>query len=45
MAGAQEQNYADLAARIVKTSASIKPGDVVVVAGGKHNLNAMRRRS
>lgn len=37
-ANAQENNYAELAARIVKTSANLKPGDVVVVAGGKHNL-------
>lgn len=37
-ANAQENNYAELAAKIVKTSASVKPGDVVIVAGGKHDL-------
>lgn len=41
VASAQEKNYGDLAARIVKTSAGVKPGDVVVVAGGKHNLAVM----
>jgi aminopeptidase len=40
-AEAQENNYAELATKIVKTSASVKPGDVVVVAGGKHNIALM----
>jgi aminopeptidase len=34
-------DYAELAARVVKTSAGIKPGDVVVVFGGKHNVPVM----
>lgn len=38
---AQEINYGELASRIVKTSANIKPGDVVVVSGGKHDLALM----
>ena len=40
-ARAQEMNYGELASRIVKTSANIKPGDVVVVSGGKHNIALM----
>ena len=38
---AQGADYGELAARIVKTSANVKPGDVVVVAGGKHNIALM----
>jgi len=38
---AQENNFADLSAKIVKTSARVKPGDVVVIAGGKHNIDFM----
>ncbi len=34
-------NLAALAHRIVTTSAGIKPGDVVVVAGGKHTIPLM----
>jgi leucyl aminopeptidase (aminopeptidase T) len=41
----QEPNYAELAARVIKTSADIKPGDVVVVSGGKHNLGVMEELS
>ena len=41
IANAQEPNYGELARRIVKTSANIKPGDVVVVAGGKHDISLM----
>jgi len=37
----QAQNYEELARRIVSTSAAIKPGDVVVVAGGKHTVPLM----
>jgi leucyl aminopeptidase (aminopeptidase T) len=40
-AKAQEMNYGELASRIVKTSANVKPGDVVVVSGGKHNIALM----
>lgn len=38
---AKAQDYAELARRMVKTSASIKPGDVVVVSGGKHDVALM----
>ena len=38
---AKAQDYAELARRIVKTSASVKPGDVVVVSGGKHDVALM----
>jgi len=38
---AQEMNYAELASKIIKTSANVKPGDVVVVSGGKHNIELM----
>jgi leucyl aminopeptidase (aminopeptidase T) len=37
----QGQDYAELAAWVIKTSAGIKPGDVVVVSGGKHNVALM----
>lgn len=40
-ARAQNTDYAELAARIVKTSAAVKPGDVVVIAGGKHNISLL----
>ena len=32
-----------LAQQVVKTSANIKPGDVVVIAGGKHNIDLMEK--
>jgi aminopeptidase len=38
---AKAQDYAELARRMVKTSASVKPGDVVVVFGGKHDVALM----
>jgi leucyl aminopeptidase (aminopeptidase T) len=38
---AQQPNYDQLAKRIVQTSAAIKPGEVVIIAGGKHNLPLM----
>ena len=38
---AKAQDYAELARRIVKASASVKPGDVVVVSGGKHDVALM----
>jgi leucyl aminopeptidase (aminopeptidase T) len=38
---AEENNYADIAARIIKTSANVKPGDVVAISGGKHNIAVM----
>ena len=40
-ASAQEAQQAALAKRIVTTSVNIQPGDVVVVAGGKHNIDLM----
>jgi leucyl aminopeptidase (aminopeptidase T) len=40
-AAAQEAQHAALAKRIVTTSVNIQPGDVVVVAGGKHNIDMM----
>ena len=40
-AKAQEMDYGELARRVVKTSANVKPGDVVVVYGGKHNIPLM----
>jgi len=38
---AQKMDYAELGKRIVNTSADIQPGDVVVVAGGKHTIDLM----
>jgi aminopeptidase len=38
---AQQPNFDELAKRIVETSVSVKPGDVVIVNGGKHNLSLM----
>jgi len=38
---AQEVNFAELARKIVKTSANVKPGDVVVVFGGTHTIPLM----
>jgi leucyl aminopeptidase (aminopeptidase T) len=38
---AQQPNFEELAKRIVNTSVNVKPGDVVVVNGGKHNLALM----
>ena len=38
---AKAQDYVELARRIVKTSASVKPGDVVVVFGGTHDIALM----
>jgi aminopeptidase len=40
-ARAQEVNYGELAGKIIKTSANIKPGDVVVVSGGRHDVDLM----
>jgi leucyl aminopeptidase (aminopeptidase T) len=37
----QPQDYAVLARRIVAESANIKPGDVVVINGGQHNIPLM----
>lgn len=37
----QSEKYAELAPRIVSTSANIKPGEVVVVFGGKHTIPLM----
>ena len=38
---AQDANFAELAGKIIKNSTAIKPGDVVVVAGGKHDVDLM----
>jgi leucyl aminopeptidase (aminopeptidase T) len=38
---AEERDFTALAERIVNTSANVQPGDVVVVAGGKHNISLM----
>lgn len=38
---AQKMDYAELGKRIATTSADIQPGDVVVVAGGKHTIDLM----
>jgi leucyl aminopeptidase (aminopeptidase T) len=38
---AQQPDYDQLAKRIVQTSAAIKPGEVVIISGGKHNLALM----
>lgn len=40
-AKAQEDSYSKLADRIVTTAANVKPGDVVVVAGGRHTIGLM----
>lgn len=37
----QSQEYTELARRVVSTSANIKPGEVVVVVGGKHTIPLM----
>jgi leucyl aminopeptidase (aminopeptidase T) len=37
----QEKSHAELARQIVTASAGVKPGDVVVIAGGKHNVGLM----
>ncbi len=37
----QSQKYAELARRVVSTSANIKPGEVAVVYGGKHTIPLM----
>ena len=38
---AQETNFAGLAKRVVAVSANVKPGEVVVVNGGKHTVPLM----
>lgn len=40
-AKAQDKDYGELAGRIIKTSAGVKPGDVVVISGGKHDMALM----
>ena len=37
----QEEQWKELAHHIIHTSANVKPGDVVVVYGGKHNIPLM----
>jgi leucyl aminopeptidase (aminopeptidase T) len=34
-------DYSEMAARVVKTSAGVKPGDVVIIQGGKHTVDLM----
>jgi aminopeptidase len=36
---AQEMNFSEMAGTIVKTSAGVKPGDVVMIFGGRHNMD------
>ena len=38
---AQERNFDELAHRIVTASANVKPGEVVVISGGKHTIPLM----
>jgi aminopeptidase len=38
---AQDVNFSELARKVVKTSANVKPGDVVVVSGGTHTILLM----
>jgi leucyl aminopeptidase (aminopeptidase T) len=38
---AQSQSFEALARKVVSTSANIKPGDVVVIQGGKHTIPLM----
>lgn len=38
---AQSPDFAELGKRIATTSANIKPGDVVVIYGGKHTIDLM----
>jgi aminopeptidase len=40
-ASATETRFSDLAHRIVTTSAAVKPGEAVVIAGGKHTIPLM----
>ena len=41
-ATAQESNrFTELARRVVATSAAVKPGEVVVISGGKHTISLM----
>ncbi len=37
----QERNFGELARRVVTTSVGVKPGDVVVITGGKHTIPLM----
>ena len=36
-----QPDYDQLAHRVINTTAQVKPGDVVVISGGKHNLALM----
>ncbi len=38
---AQEKNFDELAHRVVTASANVKPGEVVVISGGKHTIPLM----
>src|SRR6266704_4291798 len=40
-ANPQERDLGELARRVVTTSVSVKPGDVVVITGGKHTVPLM----
>lgn len=41
LAAAQERDFGELAHRVVTTSANVKPGEVVVISGGKHTIPLM----
>jgi aminopeptidase len=41
LAKAQEKDFAELAHRVVTSSVAVKPGDVVVISGGKHTIPLM----
>ncbi len=40
-ANPQERDFGELARRVLTTSVSVKPGDVVVISGGKHTIPLM----
>lgn len=40
-AAAQEGSFGELAHRVITTSANVKPGEVVVISGGKHTIPLM----
>src|SRR2546422_7387284 len=44
-AAAQQGNVDRLAHRIVTTSVAVRPGEVVVITGGKHTIPLMEARS
>src|SRR5713101_6411482 len=40
-ANPQERDFGELARRVVTTSVGVRPGDVVVISGGKHTIALM----